>query len=72
MIDWLNVDPGKYSSNIELAYKFLMSSVKKGGSYGSTQATVLSLQALVLYSQKFGGLKGSGSFKLTINGDSDS
>jgi hypothetical protein len=68
MMDWIDIDAASFSPQIELAIKFLMGSVKNGGSYGSTQATVLSLQALVKYAKKFGGLKGKGKFILSIEG----
>jgi hypothetical protein len=39
-----------------------LKSIKDGGRYGSTQATVLCLKALVKYAKVFGGIKGSGKF----------
>lgn len=65
-MDWIDIDAASFAPQIELAMKFLMSSIKNGGSYGSTQATILSLQALVKYAKKFGGLKGKGRFVLSI------
>ena len=44
-----------------------MQAVKDGGRYGSTQATVLCIKALVKYAQVFGGIKGSGKFVLYLN-----
>jgi len=67
MIAWIDIDPATFAPQVELAMKFIVSSIQKGGSYGSTQATVLSLQALLKYSKKFGGLKGAGSFTLTVD-----
>jgi hypothetical protein len=49
VINWLNIDSSKYAEKIDLSIGFLMKSVKDGGRYGSTQATVLCLQALVKY-----------------------
>lgn len=68
MMDWIDIDAAAFSPQIELALTYLMGSVKNGGSYGSTQATILSLQALVKYAKKFGGLKGKGKFVLSIEG----
>lgn len=68
VLNWLNIDTSRYSVNIELAIGYLMKSVKDGGRYGSTQATVLCLKALVKYARIFGGLKGSGNFVLYFNG----
>jgi len=67
VIDWLNIDAGKFSANIELSVGYLLKAVKDGGRYGSTQATILCLKALVNYSKVFGGVKGSGSFVLSVN-----
>jgi hypothetical protein len=69
VINWLDINSGKYADNIEPAVGYLMNSVKDGGRYGSTQATVLCLQALVKYAKIFGGLKGSGKFVLSVDGD---
>ena len=43
MMDWIDIDAAVFAPQIELAMKFLLSSMKNGGSYGSTQATILSL-----------------------------
>lgn len=45
-----------------------MKSMKSGGRFGSTQSTVLSLKALVRYSQVYKGIKGSGNFVVYLNG----
>jgi hypothetical protein len=37
------------------------------GSYGSTQATILSLKAITTYMQNFASINGDGSFVLRIN-----
>ena len=64
---WLDLDPTFYSTNIELSIEYLLKSVKDGGRYGSTQATVLVLKTLVKYAKIYGGLKGSGSFVLYMD-----
>jgi len=69
VINWLDLDPSKYSKNIDLAIGFILSSVKNGGRFGSTQSTVLSLKALVRYTQIYQGISGSGSFVLYLNGE---
>ena len=47
VLAWLN-DPIRYTKNIEAAI-FWMSSYLQGGTFGSTQATILSLKALTRY-----------------------
>lgn len=69
MINWLDLDPSKYSANIDLAIGFILNSIKNGGRFGSTQSTVLSLKALVRYTQIYQGIKGKGSFVLYMNGE---
>ena len=64
---WMDLDPSGYSQNIELSIEYLLKSVKDGGRYGSTQATVLVLKTLVKYAKIYGGLKGSGSFVLYMD-----
>lgn len=64
----MNQDPQAFSKNIELAMTFITNSVKKGGRFGSTQSTVLSLKALVKYTQLNPGVKGSGKFVFYVNG----
>lgn len=51
LINWLDLDPSSYSKNIDLGVGFILSSIKNGGRFGSTQSTVLSLKALVRYTQ---------------------
>ena len=68
ILAWLDSSPIQFASSIELAFGFLLRQVKDGGRYGSTQATVLALKALVRYSEVFGGLRGSGTFLLSVNG----
>lgn len=58
---------GSYASGAEKGVKFIVSSIKDG-SYGSTQATILSLKVLVVY-LKNSKLNGSGTFVLSINGE---
>lgn len=66
-VNWMMIDASLFANHIEKAVKFIMKSVEKGGRYGSTQATVLSLQALVQYTKKFGGIKGKGDFVVSVN-----
>jgi len=49
IINWLNISPSKFATNIDKGVGFIMSSIKKGGRFGQTQSTVLSLKALVRY-----------------------
>ena len=67
IVNWLNQDVSGFSKNIDLGVNFLLNSIKKGGRFGSTQSTVLSLKALVRYTQVYSGLKGSGNFVMYIN-----
>lgn len=69
VINWLDLDPSKYSKNIDLAIGFILNSIKNGGRFGSTQSTVLSLKALVRYTQIYQGIQGSGSFVLYMDGE---
>ena len=69
VLAWLNIDPAFYSPSIEIGIGYLMQSVKDGGRYGSTQATVLAIKALVKYAKIFGGIKGKGTFALYVNDD---
>ena len=50
VVNWLNQDPSAFSEQIDLGVGFLLSSIKDGGRFGSTQSTVLTLKALVRYS----------------------
>ena len=50
-LNWLNLNPSKFSKNIDLSIGFILGSIKNGGRFGSTQSTVLSLKALVRYTQ---------------------
>lgn len=65
----MDLDPSKYSKNIDLAIGFILGSIKNGGRFGSTQSTVLSLKALVRYTQIYQGIQGSGSFVLYLDGE---
>ena len=51
VINWLNQGPSVFTEQIDLGIGFLLQSIKDGGRFGSTQSTVLSLKALVRYSQ---------------------
>ena len=67
LLSWLNIDPSSFGDSIDLALSFILKQAKDGGRFGSTQATILSLQALVRYSEIFGGVRGSGNFVLYVN-----
>ncbi len=67
VIDWLNLDAAAFASNIELGIGYLLTKVKDGGRFGSTQSTVLSLKALIAYQKSNGGLKGTGNLVLYLN-----
>jgi hypothetical protein len=64
MMNWLNQDNSIFFDPIEKALMFVEKSATNLGQYGSTQATVLALKALTLYTQKNSGIKGSGSISL--------
>ena len=64
MMAWIKL--GEYDTNIQKGIKFLLGNVS-GASYGSTQATVLSLQAIILYQKEFMDVGGSGDFKLYVD-----
>ena len=66
VIAWL-FDQDRYGDYITPAVNWLVSSVKQGGSYGSTQGTILSLKAITSYMQNFASLNGNGTFVLTLN-----
>ena len=71
VIAWLRLDKeistgNAYSAEIQKAIEFLVSSVEKGGSYGSTQATILALKALILYDQSTGLINGEGKLVVKI------
>ena len=66
MLAWLDLSSTEFSLNIEKAFGYFLGSVKNGGRYGSTQATVLSLKALVKYTRIFGGIKGKGELVLYL------
>ena len=67
VVDWLNTNPSTFATNIESGVGFILKSIKKGGRFGSTQSTVLSLKALVAYTKMYNGLKGVGTFVLYVN-----
>lgn len=71
VIAWLRFDKeisasNAYSADVQEAIEFLVSSVEKGGSYGSTQATILALKALILYDQSTGLINGEGKLVIKI------
>jgi len=41
----------------------------KNGRYGTTQATVLSLKAIIAYMKNYSGINGKGDFVLRVNGE---
>jgi hypothetical protein len=67
VIVWMN-DQTRYGGNIIPAINWIISRVSSGGSYGSTQATVLSLKAITLYMKNFTEINGDGKFVLRLNG----
>jgi hypothetical protein len=67
VIAWLN-DQTRYATQIISAIDWLVSTVKSGGRYGSTQATILALKAITSYMQNFANLNGNGDFVLRLNG----
>jgi hypothetical protein len=67
LVNWLNQSPSTFSANIDLGVGFLLSSIKKGGRFGSTQSTVMTLKALVRYTQLYSGIAGKGKFVAYLN-----
>ena len=66
VLAWLN-DPVKYAKNIEAAI-FWLSSYLQVGTFGSTQATVLSLKALTSYMTTQYLVNATGSVVVNLNG----
>ena len=66
VIAWMN-EQSRYSSRIIPAVNWIVSKVSAGGSYGSTQATILSLKAITLYMKNFTEINGDGKFVLRLN-----
>jgi alpha-2-macroglobulin-like protein len=66
VIAWMN-EQSRYSSRIIPAVNWIVSKVSAGGSYGSTQATILSLKAITLYMKNFTEINGDGNFVLRLN-----
>lgn len=64
---WL-FDQTRYGDYITPAINWLVAQVKQGGSYGSTQGTILSLKAITSYMQNFAQINGDGTFVLSLNG----
>ncbi|MDB4624670.1 MG2 domain-containing protein [Rubripirellula sp.] len=56
-----------YSLNVERAIEYL-SGVCKGGRFGSTQSTILALQAIVAYDQARAKPKAPGTLQLVVDG----
>ena len=56
-----------YTQNVESAIKYL-SEVCKGGRFGSTQSTILALQAIVAYDQARAKPKAPGTLQLFVDG----
>jgi uncharacterized protein YfaS (alpha-2-macroglobulin family) len=63
---WLR-DPA-YVTNVEKSIKFLADSCK-AGKYGSTQATVLALRAIVQYDKLRAHPKAAGTVRITVDGE---
>lgn len=51
LVNWLNQSPSEFSTNIDKGVAYLLSSIKSGGRFGSTQSTVLTLKALTRYAE---------------------
>jgi hypothetical protein len=66
VIVWMN-EQSRYSTRIIPAVNWILSRVSAGGSYGSTQATILSLKAITLYMKNFTEINGDGKFVLRLN-----
>jgi hypothetical protein len=66
VIAWMN-EQSRYSTRIIPAVNWIVSKVSAGGSYGSTQATILSLKAITLYMKNFTEINGDGMFVLRLN-----
>lgn len=64
---WLSF-PADFASQSNMAFKFISSNIQGGGRYGSTQATILALRSLVKYSEVYGGLAGSGTIVVKVDG----
>jgi hypothetical protein len=56
-----------YAPNVEHAIEYL-SGVCKGGRFGSTQSTILALQAIVAYDQAHAKPKAAGTLQLVVDG----
>ncbi len=56
-----------YAPNVENAINYL-SEVCKGGRFGSTQSTILALQAIVAYDLAYAKPKASGTLQLVVDG----
>ncbi len=67
VVNWMNLDPAAFATNIELAIGYLLTKIKDGGRFGTTQSTVLSLKALIAYQKYNGELKGKGNLVLYLN-----
>ena len=67
MLAWMN-QPQKFFPHIFSALKFLASSCN-AGRFGSTQATVLALKAIVEFDLLFPQLESSGQVSLSVNGN---
>lgn len=56
VINWISQDKDAFRENIEKGIGFIVSSIERGGRFSTTQATVLCLKALVLYSSNIKGI----------------
>ena len=60
-------DQNYFGGAISSAINWLVAQVKEGGSYGSTQATVLALKAITTYMKDSISINGIGNFTLRLN-----
>eukprot|EP01117_Protostelium_nocturnum_P011523 TRINITY_DN4176_c0_g1_i4.p1 TRINITY_DN4176_c0_g1~~TRINITY_DN4176_c0_g1_i4.p1 ORF type:complete len:462 (+),score=173.26 TRINITY_DN4176_c0_g1_i4:125-1510(+) len=67
VLGWLSDKEQTFLEPLNNALKFLNGSCK-GGNFGSTQATLLALKAIVEYDKLYAVLPANGTFHVTING----
>ena len=69
VLAWLNINTTQYKQQIQAGVMFLLKQIESDAQFGSTQATVLAIQALVRYTHFFGWNNGFGKFKLYLNNE---
>jgi len=70
MMAWVrSPDHGRYASHMAKAARFIGDAARKG-TYGSTQATALGLEAIIEYTQFTNAIRPSGELHLSINQES--